>query len=175
MTPKATINSGLVGGDRYASLARYAARLYEQPSPVMGVVELVPVDRTTPVDPSSKKEPVVRLRIDLLEIAPAGATDEVLRQAAVALKTARTANGTLGGDQDVQLSEDTLRLIGDRVSDQESARLRIVLDWLLTTVEKVLDNDKLRPADVKLELGRAVTKAAASRDAGVQLDLTGAP
>jgi hypothetical protein len=173
MTPKATINSGLAGGDRSGSLDRYAARLYEKPGPVMGVVELLPVDRITPVDEGSKKDPIVRLRIDLLELAPAGEQDEILRQVAVALKTARTAAGTLTGDEDVKLSEDTLRLVGDRMSDHELARMRVILDWFLNHTRAVIDHPKHRAEDIKRLLNDALFKAMAARDAGVQLDLDG--
>lgn len=173
MTPKATINAGLAGGDRSGSLDRYAARLYDKPGPVMGVVELLPVDRTTPVDPNSKKDPVVRLRIEQLELAPGGEQDELLRQITAALKTARTADGTLTGDEDVKLSEKTLTLVGDRMSDLELARLRVLLDWLLNHTRAVLDHPKHRAEDLRRLLNEALDKAIAARDAGVQLEVVG--
>ena len=173
MTPQATINTGLAGGNRSDSLDRYAARLYEKPGPVMGIVELLPVDRITPVDGASKKDPVVRLRIEQLELSPAGEQDEILRQITAALKTARTAAGTLTGDEDVKLAEDTLNLVGERMSDLELARMRVILDWLINHTRSVIDHPKHRAEDIKRLLNDALFKAIAARDAGVQLGIGG--
>lgn len=171
MTIKATINAGLVGGDRSASLDAYAARLYERPAPVMAVVELTPVDRVVPVDGASEKDPVVRLRIESLEVAPSGSQDEVLRNVARALYVSRTANGTLTGDDEIALAEQTLTHAAGLVGGHETARLRVVLDWVLTQVEKICDNDKHRDADRRRLLREALAKASAARDAGVQLEV----
>lgn len=170
MTIKATLNSGLAGGDRSASLDRYAARLYERPMPLMAVVELTPVDKIVPTDDASKKDPLVRMRIESLEIATPGEQDAALRKVAECLHLARTATGTLDGDGDVRLAEATIEHAAGLMSGHEVARLRVILGWLITGVEDVLRNDKLRLADVKLEAGRLLTAATAARDTGVQLE-----
>ena len=174
MTIKATINSGLSGGDRSGSLDAVAARLYERPAPVMAVVELLPVDRIMPVDGASEKDPVVRLRIEQLEVAPGGSQEDVLRDVARALYVARTANGTLGSDDEVQLAEQTIAQSAGLVRELEVERLRVILDWLCDHVEKVVDADKHRDADRRRLIREALAKAVAARDAGVQLEVVDA-
>lgn len=173
MTTKATINAGLAGGDRSAGLDRFAASLYERPRPIMVVAELVPVDRTEPLDDASKKDPVVRLRIEQLEVAPTGEQDEVLRKVTEVLHLARTAAGTLTAEDDVALAEQTMSTAAGLMSGHEVARLRVILDWLLDHIDKVVANEKHRDADRRRLIREALAKAAAARDAGVQLDLEG--
>lgn len=174
MTIKATINAGLAGGDRSASLDLYAARLYERPGPVMAVVELLPVDRIVPIDGASEKDPVVRLRIEQLEVAPSGEQDEVLRKVAEVLHLARTAAGTLTSEDDVAMAEQTMSTAAGLMSGHEVARLRVILDWVIDHVEKICANERNRDADRRRLIREALAKASAARDAGVQLDLDGA-
>lgn len=174
MTIRASINSGLVGGDRSASLDLHAARLYERPTPVMGVVELIPVDRVVPIDGGSEKDPLVRLRIESLEIAPGGGGESTLREVHKALYVARTATGTLGAEDEVALAEQTLEHAAGVLSGHELARLRVVLDALIDRARGVLSAPKNREADVRRLLGELLDKATAARDTGVQLDLDGA-
>lgn len=175
MTVTAKINPGLVGGDRTASIDLYAARLFANPGmSVMGVVELVHVDRVVPAEGVSDKDPQVRLRIEALEIAPAGSTEDMLRDVERALYVSRTANGTLGSDDEIALAEQTVEHAAGLISGHEVARLRVILDWVLNQVEKVVDADKHRDADRRRLIREALAKAAAARDTGVQLEVADA-
>lgn len=175
MTIKASINSGLQGGDRSSSLDLYAESLYERPRPVMAVVELGPVDKVVPVDGGSEKDPVVRLRINALEVAPAGGAESTLREVQRALYVSRTADGTLGSDDELQVAAQTLELAGGLVAEHEAARLRVVLDTLLDRANGVLSHPKHRETDVRRLLGELLVKAEKARDTGAQLDLEGSP
>lgn len=175
MTVTAKINPGLVGGDRTASIDLYAQRLYDNPGmAVMAVVELRHVDRVDPAEGVSTKDPRVNLRIEALEVAPAGSTEDTLRDVERALYLARTANGTLGSEDEIAFAEQTLEYAAGLVGGHETARLRVVLDWVLTQVEKICDNDKHRDADRRRLLREALAKASAARDAGVQLEVADA-
>jgi hypothetical protein len=175
MTPKATINAGLVGGDRSASLALHAGRMYERGGSVLAVAELVAVEKNLIFDDASKKDPTVKLRIEHLEVAPAGEPERTVRDILAALHTIRTANGTINGDEDVKLSEQTLSNAAGVLGEQEAARLRVILDWFLNHTRAVIDHPKHRAEDIRRLLNEALDKAVAARDAGVQLDLAGAP
>jgi hypothetical protein len=174
MTPKATINSGLAGGGRSDSLDVHAPRLYERPAPVMAVIELMPVDRVTPVDADSKKDPLVRLMIRSLEVAPGGGAESTLRDVHRALFKVRTANGTLGSEDEVAQAEQTLEHAGAVLAEHEAVRLRVVLDVLIDRVSGVLSHPKHRETDVRRLIGELLEQAEKSRDTGVQLDLNGA-
>lgn len=174
MTVTAKINPGLVGGDRTASIDRYAERLYENPGmAIMAVVELRHVDRVTPAEGVSEKDPRVNLRIEALEVAPAGGPEDTLREVERALYVARTAGGTLGADDDVRLAEQTMANATGLMTGHELARLRVILDWVIDRVGPVVGNDKLRPADIRRQVEELLAKATAARDTGVQLDLEG--
>jgi hypothetical protein len=174
MTIKATINAGLQGGNRSDSLDLHAARLYERATPVMAVVELLPVDRITPIDEASKKDPQVRLRIESLEVAPGGGAESTLRDLHKALYTSRTAAGTLGSDNEIQLAEQTVEHAAGVLSGHELARLRVLLDAVVDQARGILSHPKHRETDVRRLLGELLDKATAARDSGVQLDLNGA-
>lgn len=161
MTTRATINSGLAGGDRSAALDRHAPRLYERPSPIMAVVELVPVDRVMPVDEGSKKDPLIRLRIETLEVAT-GDADNVLREVARALWLSRTATGTLDGDGDLKLSAQTLETAGSLLAGHELARAAALIDALLAAMRELAEGNDTDPGAVRNEvLGLAEAAAAA--------------
>jgi hypothetical protein len=174
MSIKAHLNPGLAGGNRSDSLDLHAARLYEAPRPVMAVVELLPVDRVVPIDGGSEKDPVVRLRIESLEVAPGGGAESTLRDVQRALYVTRTANGTLGSEDELQSAAMTLEHAGDLVAEYESARLRVVLDVLLDRVAGVLSHPKHREADVRRLIGELLEQAEKARDTGVQLEMNGA-
>lgn len=171
MTIRATINAGLQGGNRSDSLDLHAARLYERATPVMAVVELLPVDRITPIDEQSKKDPQVRLRIAALEVAPGGGAESTLRDVHRALFTSRTAAGTLGSEDQIALDEQTLEHAAGLISGHELARLRVLLDALIDRARGILSHPKHRPEDVRRLLGELLDKAAAARDSGVQLEV----
>lgn len=171
MSVKTKINPGLVGGDRTASLDRYAARLYENPGmAVMGVVELIHEDRVQPAEGVSEKDPVVRLRIESLEVAAPGEQGDVLREVARFLFLSRTASGTLDGDHEVQLAKQTLDQAQGLVAGEEVARLRSALTWLQEQLHGITTGTKLREADMRKAiagLDEAATKilAGAGRSA----------
>lgn len=174
MTVTAKINPGLVGGDRTASIDLYAARLYDNPGmAVMAVVELRHVDRVDPAPGVSDKDPRVNLRIEALEVAPAGGPEDTLREVERALHVARTAGGTLGGDDDVKLAEQTMEQVAGWITGHEVARLRVILDWVLDRVGGIVEADKHRDADRRRLIREVLEKAEKARDTGAQLDLDG--
>lgn len=160
MTTRATINPGLAGGDRSAALDRHAGRLYERPAPIMAVVELVPVDRVMPVDEASAKDPLIRLRIETLEVAT-GEAEHVLREVTRALWIARTAVGTLDGDGDLHLSTQTLESAAELVGGHELARLSALLGSLLAAMRELADGSDADTAAMRNEL-LGLTEAAAA-------------
>lgn len=174
MTIKATINAGLQGGNRSDSLNVHAARLYERATPVMAVVELLPVDRITPIDEQSKKDPQVRLRIEHLEVAPAGEAETALRDLHRAMFTLRTAAGTINSENEIKLSEQTIEHAAGVLSGNELARLRVLLDLVIDQARGILSHPKHRETDVRRLFSELMDKACTARDTGVQLEV-GAP
>lgn len=167
MTTKATINSGLAGGGRSDSLDVHAEGLYERPHPVVALVELVPVDRTEPVDSASKKARLVRLRIEALEVAAAGEQERILRDVLRLLFVARTADGTLDAENEVKVLEQILERVDGLVGGELVASLVAIIEWTVKQIREIADSDKLRPVDVRKALGQVADKAAAAR-LGVQ-------
>lgn len=167
MTVKATINPGLSGGSRSESLDAHAARIYERPTPVLALIELQPVDRITPVDSASEKDPVVRLRIDALEVAAAGEQERVLRDVMRLLYLSRTAEGTLDAENEIKLAEQTLAVADDLVAAEQVASLVAILDWALDRISEVAADEKLRPVDIRKALTQIRDRGHAAR-LGVQ-------
>jgi hypothetical protein len=114
------------------------------------------------------------LRIESLEVAPGGGAESTLRDVQRALYVTRTANGTLGSEDELQSAAMTLEHAGDLVAEYESARLRVVLDVLLDRVAGVLSHPKHREADVRRLIGELLEQAEKARDTGVQLEMNGA-
>lgn len=160
MTTRATINPGLAGGDRSAALDRHAGRLYDRPAPIMAVVELVPVDRVMPVDEASSKDPLIRLRIETLEVAT-GEAEHTLREVARTLYLARTATGTLDGDGDLHLGQITLDTAAGLIGAHELTRTAAILDALIGALTSLAgcDNDAAGYANEILGLAEAATAA----------------
>lgn len=149
------------------SLGPYAQRLYDDPgASVLAVVELAHEEFNQP----KERQRTVKLSVPTLEVAPAGAAERVLRELAHALYVTRTAAGTFDEDQ-VTLAEQTIELATGLVGVEEAARLRVVLDWVIDAAGTVVDADKHRDVDRRRLLREILTKAAAARDTGVQLDL----
>lgn len=163
MTTTAKLNPGLAGGGRSDSLNAYATRLYERAVPVIAIVELGPVDKVVPISEKSEKDGVVRLRIDTLEVAAPGEQERVVREVMRLLYLARTAEGTLDGDNEVQLAQQTLDQAADLVAAECVASLVAILDWTVTQIRGIADSDKLRPVDVRKALGQVADRAAAAR------------
>jgi hypothetical protein len=79
------------------------------------------------------------------------------------LYPARTAEGTLDGDNQMQLSEQTLESAAGLLAAEQVASLTAILDWALARVGEVAENEKLRPVDVRKALGQIADRAAAAR------------
>jgi len=90
------------------------------------IAELAAIERTQ-VAPDEDKSASVTLQIKNLEVAGVEQEDAV-RQAMRALNIQRTAFGTLTEDQDVELSEDTLRRCAGDLVKIEAARLHVAID-----------------------------------------------
>lgn len=167
MTPKISLNPGLAGGGRAESLNAYAARLCDRPVPMLALIEMKPVDKVVPVDPSSEKDPHLRLAISTLEVAAPGEQERLLRDVLRGMNLARTADGTLDADNDIKLGEQTLQNAPDLIAGEQVARLVVIIDWILGELAKVASDEKLRPVDVRKVLGQVADRAAAAR-LGVQ-------
>lgn len=118
---------GSVGGSAASAIEEWIPTLYHRPGiRVVGLVELVHVERTQPA-PDSDKEPVVRMRISSLELA--GRDQEAaVRNALRALYVQRTASGTLDAAGEVELSKGTLKDLTEEVTFREVCRLRAGLE-----------------------------------------------
>ena len=159
MTISVHINPGLKGGDRTASIDRYAARLYDETlTTMMAVVEFTHVDSVVPTK-GSKKDPQVRIAVTSIE-AIAGEQEHVLRDVQRFLHLSRTAEGTLDGDLDVALAKQTMENAQGLIAGEEVARLRAALAWTQTQVT-ALQAAKLREADIRTAAGKLATSLAA--------------
>lgn len=167
MTITARLNPGLAGGGRSDSLNAYAERLYDRGFNLVALVEIKPSDKVVPMSADSKKDGVVRLEIDTFEVAPPGEQERVARELLRLLYTARTAEGTLDGEDQMQLSEQTLELSAGLLAAEQVASLVAILDWAVTQIREIADSDKLRLIDVRKLLGQVADKATAAR-LGVQ-------
>lgn len=163
MTITAKLNPGLAGGGRSDSLNAYAARLYDRPVPVIALVELQPVDRVTPVDAASKKDSVIRLQIESLEIAAPGEQESTVRNLLRLLHLYRTAEGTLDADNEIQLTEQTLAHAEDLLAAEHVASLVAILDWALDRISEVAADEKLRPVDIRKALTQIRDRGHAAR------------
>jgi hypothetical protein len=167
MTVSVKINPGLVGGDRTASIDRYAARLYESSGmALMGVVELVHVDSVVPAE-GSKKDPQVRMEIRSMEVA-GGEQEHTLRDVQRFLYLARTAVGTLDGDNEVQLAKQTMENAQGLIAGDEVARLRAALGWVLEQLDGIGAATKLREADMRKAIGKLAASLTAIQSGAEQ-------
>lgn len=163
MTITARLNPGLAGGGRSDSLNAYAERLYDRAFPLIAIAEIKPVDKNVPMSADSKKDGVVRLAIDAFEVAVPGEQERVARDLLRLLYVARTAEGTLDSENEMQLTEQTLERAADLVAAEQVASLVAILDWMVTQVREIADAEKLRPVDVRKLLGQVADRAAAAR------------
>lgn len=163
MTITARLNPGLAGGGRSDSLNAYAERLYDRSFPLVAIVEITPVDKVVPVSAESKKDGVVRLEIDSFEVAPPGEQERVARELLRLLHIARTAEGTLDGENEMRLAEQTLESSAGLLAAEQVASLVAILDWTLGQIADVAADEKLRPVDVRKKLGQVADRAAAAK------------
>lgn len=134
-----------------AGLEPWIQPLYQVPGRrVIGVVELRHVERTQ-VAPEADSEPSVKLRITHLEIAREE-QEETLRQALQALFLHRTAYGTLNEDSEIELSDQSLRLIADSLHAAEAARLRAAVTVWHQQARRVLGVSEITAAEMRHEL-----------------------
>lgn len=167
MTITAKLNPGLAGGGRSDALNKYAERLYDRAFPLIAIVEVKPVDKNVPMTSDSKKDGTVRLQIDSFEVAAPGEQERTCRDLLRLLNMYRTAEGTLDGDNDVKLLEQTLEKATDLLAAEQVASLVAILDWVLSRITEISADEKLRPVDVRKVLGQVADRAAAAR-LGVQ-------
>lgn len=112
------------GGPAAAAIEPLAQALYSKRGVrIVGIVELAHTSRTEPA-PEEDAEPQVTLAIKHLEIARPGEHDEWVRKAMAALYLQRTAQGKLGEEFEVELSERTLAQTAGILQGVEVARLR---------------------------------------------------
>ena len=134
-----------------AGLEPYIGQLYATPGKrVVGVIEMAHVERTQPA-PDSDKQPSVKLKITHLELANPE-QEEALREAMRALFLHRTAQGTLGEDGEIELTERTLERTGGLLHAVEAARLRAaVLHWR-EQIRRALAIPNITVAEMRHEL-----------------------
>lgn len=128
MTTKVKLDSKL-GGPASAAIEPLAKTLYDkQGVRIVGIVELMHVERTQPA-PDEDTDPSVKLAIKHLELARGGEHEEWVRKAMRALYLQRSAQGTLDEAHEVELSERTLEQVADLLQGVENARLRTVVSY----------------------------------------------
>jgi hypothetical protein len=135
-----------------AALEDHAKALYLTPGARrVGIIELRRDYNTVP-DPSGAKKAVVGLAIAGLEVAGPD-QENAVREAQRALYLQRTARGTLGEDDELELYPETVDLLGDLLHDIELARLRAAMHrW--TTELGNLKGQKLNEGELRHELDR---------------------
>lgn len=135
------------------ALADHARALYDGLGKTrMGIVELRAAHRLTP-GPGEDKKPTVTLRVAGLEIANAE-QERYIRDAQKALHLARTARGTLTEAGQIEISEDTVRLLGDSLAYEEAARLRAGLERWTTEMARVAATPTLLDGEIRHEVER---------------------
>lgn len=135
------------------AIGEHAQRLYDKLGATrVGIVELRAAHRVTP-GPGEDKKPTVSLRIAALEIANSD-QEEHIRNAQRALYLGRTARGTLTDDGQIELAEDSLRLLGDTLFDVEAARLRAGLERWTTEMARVASTPTLLDGEIRHQVDR---------------------
>lgn len=95
---------------------------------IVGIAELRRTKITTVDDGTG--DDTVKAALLTFEPAPAEAGHQ-LREAALALRMLRNAEGTLTGDMDVELAETTMKHLAGMIGFEEAARLKVgVKHWL---------------------------------------------
>lgn len=151
------------------AVERYADKLYnDNTARIVGVIELKHSVKHTPA-PDSEKDKAVELQITGLEIAsPEQAED--LRKAMRALYLARTADGTLDIDGELEASRTTLRLLEGSLIDSEFVRLRVGLSHWHDRAREVFRTPNLSADELRLELDRIADGMRRVLDPGVDSD-----
>lgn len=135
------------------AIGEHARPLYDRlGSTRMVIAELRASHRVTP-GPGEDKKPTVSLRIAAMEVANKDQEDYI-RKAQQALYLARTARGTLTGDGQIELSDDTVRLLGDSLAYEEAARLRAGLEHWATEMARVAATPTLLDGEIRHEVER---------------------
>lgn len=142
------------------AITRHAQTLYDTPGATrIGVIVLKRRYITSP-DPGEETEPAVHLGIAALEIA-SPEQEEHLRNALVALKVHRTADGTLFTDDQgivgVEFAEHTLEAIAGDLDRAETARLRVGLRHWADQARRVLHTTNLDITEARHELDALAT------------------
>jgi hypothetical protein len=144
---------GKLGAGADAALSDHAKALYDKPgSRRVGIIELRRDYGLAP-DPSGSKKAVVGLAIAGLEIA--GPDQEgAVREAQKTLYMQRTAKGTLDEEGQIQLTQDTVRLLGGVLNDIELARLRAAVERWTTEIHNAIHSKTLTDGEIRHELDR---------------------
>lgn len=143
--------AGTLSANAADAMGRHAASLYATPGKrVLTVTELAHSERMQPA-PDEGKAPSVTLRISSMEIAETD-QEEILREVMRALYLARTAQGTLDGDGEIELSNRTLELAADRLLDLEVARMAVALRHWASQAREASGRNRLTLADAKKAL-----------------------
>jgi hypothetical protein len=134
------------------ALLPWAQELYKKPGMrIVGVVELAHVERTQPA-PDEDKEASVKLRITHLELADGGQQENNIREAMKALYLHRNAQGTLTEEMDVELSKQTLKLLGDNLDATEAAKRAIAIEHWAGYARRALHTKDITHAELLHEL-----------------------
>lgn len=125
--------------------------LYTHPGGrVIGVVELVHTEVSTPA-PDTEKDRSVTVAISTLEIASPD-QEEVLRKAARAIYVARTAQGTLDVDGELEMSQSTLRLLTGELYERRAAELEAQIRYWAEQAHRAFTAPNLSDAELRHEL-----------------------
>lgn len=170
MSTKPISLSGFLNAEPGRALEAQINRLRGNPGVrVIGVVELE--RHKIEVPDAADEDPTVHLRISGLELAK-GEQEHLLRDAMVGLHLNRTASGTLTEDGDVELAQDTLERLPDRVTNVESARLRAALEYVVHRVEGLAKNNAHNDGTLRREL-KKLAELGVAAITGEQLTLDG--
>lgn len=134
------------------ALTPWAQDLYRHPGMrIVGVVELAHVERTQPA-PDENRQASVKLRVAHLELANDGEQENQVRAALRALHTFRTAQGKLTEADDIELSEATLRHLGEDLAEREAARRGIAIDHWAAYATRLLHTKDLTQSELMHEM-----------------------
>lgn len=135
------------------AIESYADKLYRDKAlRVVAIVEFKHAGINEPA-PDEGKDRSVEIRISGLEVA-SPAQEEDLRKAMRALYLARTADGTLDPDGEVEASRSIMSLIGERLADAEMVRQGIGIRHWAGEARRVFRTPMITQQELLHELQR---------------------
>lgn len=157
-------------GQPAEAVAGVVDRIYGNPgSSFMAVVEFK--RKRAVEDEEDGQDNSVLCRVAGLEVGSQGSQENTLREIQRALYLARTAEGTIGANDDIQLARQTVELASGLVQGEEIARLSAGLDHWAGVARDLASNTGLREMDIRKQLGELAAGLAAVRKG--QLALAG--